>query len=279
MIINFHAGLGDELAVTAIIREYKRQHPEEIIHLEEFHFPEIFEHNPYLRLGSKNNGIKMGLKIHVEEEYGNIPHCFGKQIGISVNNTSPEMYLTSEELLIGKSLIPVPRRPTIAIDPWAMWPSRRWNFKKFMALTSRLKALGWSTIQIGKNVPDAKGNTYHYPLGAHADLHDRLTVRETAAVLYYCDVFVGNDTGGMHLAAAVSTPQVAFYSIKRWYSRAYWNTIPLFDVHPCDKRCGETCVRKSPSFCLDRISQERVIDAINVAQWRYELWSKQKWDI
>ena len=38
-----------------------------------------------------------------------------------------------------------------------------------------------------------------------------LGVREMAAQLELCDVFVGNDTGPMHLALAVGTPTVAIF--------------------------------------------------------------------
>jgi len=40
------------------------------------------------------------------------------------------------------------------------------------------------------------------------DFSGRLTLRESCAVLSHCDCFIGNDSGPMHMAAAVGTPVV-----------------------------------------------------------------------
>ena len=42
--------------------------------------------------------------------------------------------------------------------------------------------------------------------GSIIDLTDKLTYRQSAALLSLCDVYIGNDTGIMHAAAAVKCP-------------------------------------------------------------------------
>ena len=43
------------------------------------------------------------------------------------------------------------------------------------------------------------------------DLTNKLTYRQSAAVLSLCDMYIGNDTGTMHLAAAVKCPTLTPY--------------------------------------------------------------------
>lgn len=47
-------------------------------------------------------------------------------------------------------------------------------------------------------------------------LAGRASIHVTAAVLEQCDLFVGNDSGPMHLAAAVGTPVVAVFGPSNW---------------------------------------------------------------
>ena len=46
-----------------------------------------------------------------------------------------------------------------------------------------------------------------------------LSVREAAAVLEKCRLYVGNDTGTMHLAGAVGVPCVAIFAAIDWIGR------------------------------------------------------------
>ena len=53
------------------------------------------------------------------------------------------------------------------------------------------------------------GNAIRKSLGGAAvDVTGRTTLRQTAALLKKCDLYVGNDTGSMHLAAAAGIPVV-----------------------------------------------------------------------
>jgi heptosyltransferase-2 len=47
--------------------------------------------------------------------------------------------------------------------------------------------------------------------GRAVNVVGRTSIAETAALLAQCDLFVGNDSGPMHIAAAVGTPVVAVF--------------------------------------------------------------------
>jgi heptosyltransferase-2 len=58
-------------------------------------------------------------------------------------------------------------------------------------------------------------------------LAGRASLRVTAAVLELADLFIGNDAGPMHLAAAVGTPTVAIFGLS---NAAAWG--PYTGNHP-----------------------------------------------
>lgn len=47
------------------------------------------------------------------------------------------------------------------------------------------------------------------------DLTNKINYRQTAAVLSLCDMYLGNDTGSMHIAAAVKLPCLAVFAFPK----------------------------------------------------------------
>ena len=94
------------------------------------------------------------------------------------------------------------------------------------------------------------------------DLVGRTTLVEAAVLLRGADVFVGNDSGLMHLAAALGTPTVGIFgsTSPAWTGpRGPRTTVAAaegFDCQPCFRR---TCNR--PRFCLDALTPSMVLDA------------------
>ncbi|MCS4136408.1 glycosyltransferase family 9 protein [Salinibacter ruber] len=90
-----------------------------------------------------------------------------------------------------------------------------------------------------------------------------LSVRQSAAVLSHCDLYVGNDTGVMHLAAAEGVRCVALFSAKDWPGRWY----PLGEDHIILRKwvsCEGCQLERCPieRECMRRISAEEVTEAV-----------------
>jgi heptosyltransferase-3 len=71
-----------------------------------------------------------------------------------------------------------------------------------------------------------------------------LSVRESAALLQDAAFYLGNDTGAMHLAAAVGTPCIAIFSSLDWPGRwsPYGKGHQVFRVDvPCAGCLLEVC--------------------------------------
>lgn len=103
-------------------------------------------------------------------------------------------------------------RPVVALFPGANGEARRWPAGRFAALAGRLTADGRRVLVLG-GPGDEPLTRAVWQAGAATgeceDLGGRTSLLELAGVLAGCDALVTNDTGPMHLAAALDTPVVA----------------------------------------------------------------------
>jgi heptosyltransferase-3 len=91
-----------------------------------------------------------------------------------------------------------------------------------------------------------------------------LSVRQSAAVMAHCRLYVGNDTGTMHLAAASGIPCVAIFSSAdwpgRWYPYGKGHTVFRSSV-PCEGCRLDDCIEQD-LICLRQIAVKDVIAAV-----------------
>lgn len=125
----------------------------------------------------------------------------------------PDAERTVEALLAD-----APARPYVVLHPGSgdNFPGRRWPLDRFAALGARVHAEFGGTLFL-------TGAGLERPLLAELEarlasehvtarrLDDALRLPELVAFLACADLVVSNDTGPVHLAAAVRTPVVAFY--------------------------------------------------------------------
>lgn len=98
----------------------------------------------------------------------------------------------------------------VILNPGAGWPTKRWPPENFARLGSRIRAsLGLrAIITYGPGEEDLMRRV----VSLDPDLIPApLSIQELAVVCRQAMVFVGGDTGPMHLASAVGTPVVALF--------------------------------------------------------------------
>ena len=105
--------------------------------------------------------------------------------------------------------------PIVALGPTANWSGKVWPPDRFAALFQALQS----------EMPGARAAVFAGPgeaeramaapvlaaLPGAIDLAGRLSLPEAAACLARCRLFVGNDSGLMHLAAAAGTPTLGLF--------------------------------------------------------------------
>lgn len=188
--------------------------------------------------------------------------------GVKPSDTRPRLHLTPDDRAFVRVLRLPARRPRIAIcadhvDPLRHWPVDRWR-----EVANVLASAGAVVIGIGqKDRLDVAGGV---------DLAGNLSMRETAAVLAECDLFVGNNSGPFHYAQAAGLPCVTLFSL----------AAPRRFVHPgaivhvvraeglpcleCMTRCfagmlRTGCIAAPRGRCMLDIPVAAVLEAIDAA--------------
>jgi len=101
--------------------------------------------------------------------------------------------------------------------------------------------------------------------GALVNLCGKLSPRESAAALAHARIFVGHDSGPMHLAAAVQVPCVAIFAARNvprvWFPFGERHRV-LYTKVDC-MGCGlETCIVEKKK-CILSITVDEVMTAVN----------------
>ena len=154
-------------------------------------------------------------------------------------------------------------RPMIAIAPGSKWQSKIWPEDRYADVLSQLiKEHNVLPIIFGGPEDREKGDRLIAGWETGINSAGQLSVRQSAALLERCALYVGNDTGTMHLAAAVNVPCVAIFAaidwIGRWEPFGAKNTVFRKTVE-CEGCQTADCFNAHK--CLDLVSTSEVIDA------------------
>lgn len=163
--------------------------------------------------------------------------------------------------------IPRDGRSSVALFPGANGASRRWPAEKFAALGRSLAKRGFRVLVLGG--PDDREVTAEVTGKARTadglqddtilDLGGRTSLVELAGALAKCHLMVTNDTGPMHLAAALDRPIVALEGpadvrqTRPLASRV--RLIGRFDL-PCVPCVKNECPRKGRGTFLESADRE-----------------------
>jgi len=153
--------------------------------------------------------------MHAVNRYLRIPQALG---GISESREALEFPLALDgaaDERVGKMLLSagiMPRSPLVVINAGARWVTKRWPTAAFAEVSDQLQKEGARVAVIGS------AGEYH-PAGTMmghmktpaVDLVGKTTIKELIALLRRARLLITNDSGPMHLAAALGTPVVALF--------------------------------------------------------------------
>lgn len=103
--------------------------------------------------------------------------------------------------------------PLIAVAPAAAYgPAKEWPAAKFAALIDELASRGAESILVGAPAERARcDQVAARSAGGAIVAAGSTSLSELVALLSLCNGFVGNDSGAMHLAAALGLPTVGIF--------------------------------------------------------------------
>ncbi len=110
---------------------------------------------------------------------------------------------------------PAPGGPVIGLIPGAArGPSKRWPAEHFTSLATMFVRDGYAVDLYGGPDDHALCASIRAAAGGNIrNLAGQTSIKEWAALMSACALVVANDSGGMHLAAALGRPVVALYGI------------------------------------------------------------------
>ena len=180
----------------------------------------------------------------------------------------PKFYCTAEtvEAALQKFHLETLEKPVLALCPGAEFgPSKRWPESHFAAVAKQRLAEGWQVWLFGSGndapVTDTIQQLVQYRC---VNLTGQTTLAEAIDLLSQADAVVSNDSGLMHIAAALSKPLVVPYG-----SSSPDFTPPLSQnvkIIRSDLACSPCFKRDCPlehHNCMKQLAAERVITALD----------------
>ena len=159
--------------------------------------------------------------------------------------------------------------PLAVLAPGAAYgPAKRWPPERFRALAAELCRRGFSVVLLGGAQEAPAGEELARDLPRVLNLCGKTDLAEAAAVIERAAVFVSNDSGLMHVAAALRRPQVALFGSTDPRTTAPLNprAVVIRKDLPCSPCLKRTCPQ-GHYLCLRGISVEEVLlAALEVAE-------------
>lgn len=143
-------------------------------------------------------------------------------------------------------------------------PAKRWPVEHFATLARELVAQGWTVWTIGSNKDQAIGESIaQLSQGAAINLCGRTQLADAIDLLSGADVVITNDSGLMHVAAALDRPLVALFgsSSPEFTPPLAQRVAILQNPVPCSPCFARTC-RYGHLDCLSKLLPASVLDAV-----------------
>ncbi len=190
-------------------------------------------------------------------------------LGIPLSNTPPELYLSDEEQQTAQEFLSNlgfsrDKNTIIGINPGAAYGSAKcWLPDRFRAVAERL-------LEDPKNVILFFGDQAGTPLvndickdlpSRVVNLAGKTQLRELMALIQQCKVLLTNDSGPMHISAALGTPVLALFGSTSDVQTGPYNLGQVIHKHvPCSPCYKRVCPIDFP--CMKQIGVEEVFQTL-----------------
>ncbi|HEY0309165.1 MAG TPA: glycosyltransferase family 9 protein [Acidobacteriaceae bacterium] len=209
-----------------------------------------------------------------EPEAGRLARCIAELGDAEVNNpASWDMHLTTAELAAAKvALEPAENRPVIAVSIGTKVPAKDWGAANWYALLQRMAVFypGYALAILGaaeeSAMSDEIASGWKAVAGAGPVLNlcGQLKPRESAAMVSYAELFVGHDSGPMHMASAVGTPLVTIFAARNvrgvWFPVVGNNAVIYHNVD-CSGCALDLCTVQKMK-CITSVTVEEVLGRV-----------------
>ncbi len=198
---------------------------------------------------------------------------FLQALGAPTSALGPlEVWLSAEDQEVADKLLcyaAVDSRLSVALGIGAGEPHKEWPIEKFIELARCLVGTHNARVVLvgGKAQQNAGTLLADSVSGEVVNLCGRTTLRQTAAAVKRCSLFIGNDSGPKHLAVAAGIAVVEISSFPVGADDSHWNSprrfgpwcVPSRIVQPvaAGPACANACVEER-AHCIATVSVKDV---------------------
>ncbi len=151
------------------------------------------------------------------------------------------------------------------IHPVAAFDTKQWATENFARIAEYLSKKGLQIVAVAtkkeREVLDNLKKLSNVPI----TIFDDLSLPEITALTSRARIFVGNDSGIAHIAAAVQTPSVIIFGSSNRNHWRPWTDAPheiVYENLPCQPCAGYFCKEFDVPKCILSVKVESVIDVI-----------------
>ncbi|HEX5601028.1 MAG TPA: glycosyltransferase family 9 protein [Pyrinomonadaceae bacterium] len=156
-------------------------------------------------------------------------------------------------------------RKVALIHPAAAFATKQWATEYFARVAEFLSDRGLAPVAIAASNERALLEKLCSEAAVKITTFD-LSLPEVTALAADSQLFVGNDSGIAHIAAAVGTPAVVIFGSSNIAHWRPWNSAPaevVFEEMPCQPCHGYFCEKFDQPECILRVPVTRVTAAID----------------
>ena len=204
-----------------------------------------------------DKSVKLSRDIHLAEQYNNLVNIFE-----DTPSSAPlsKLYIPKYDFT----------KPSLGINPGATYGSaKRWYPDKFAevakAFSHKYQIIifgGPSEVDMGA---DIEKRLQEMGITNYVNLAGKTNIQELCSHIGGLDIFVTNDSGPMHVAAAYQVPTVAIFGPTRHLETSQWkneqSSIVRRDDVPCAPCMKRTCPLKHHE-CMTKIEAIDVIEEV-----------------
>jgi ADP-heptose:LPS heptosyltransferase len=211
-----------------------------------------------LSLDTRPSEVHMHMSVYLQQPL--------RELGAAADAGYPDLHLTPADQQEAGRWWAAQRLEdawVVAIHPGSGSPAKNWPAERFAALATQLQRERRARIVLLSGPADEIAGA------SMRRVQDAILLQEPplallAAILSRCRLYVGNDSGVSHLAAAVGVPTVAIFGPtdpEVWAPRGpavriVREAAPCAPCAPSQRQAWQECV------CLEAVSVQMVMDAI-----------------
>ncbi|MDD5757471.1 MAG: lipopolysaccharide heptosyltransferase II [Desulfobulbaceae bacterium] len=187
-----------------------------------------------------------------------------EELGLTPSENTLHLHLDEADRRWAKEFVDTLPRPIIGLNPGAAYgPAKCWPAERYGEVAHNvLSSCGGSVLVFGTRDDTQAAEKIGQQVGSITDLTGKTTLAKAMALIDLCNTFITNDSGLMHVAAALTTPLVAIFGSTDSVATGPFsnNAIIVKNTLPCSPCLKTHCPTNFE--CMKGISVTEVENAV-----------------